>query len=333
MNVSAAIYAIRWLVRDTFRQARASGIFWVMLGVSAVCIVFCLSVRVSGPLSLKHGDERSEFLSRNDPSADPEKAAKAGVDLAGGEMTIAFGAVHVPLGRDARDGVRFIQLVLAAGVADALGVLLALVWTAGFLPTFLEPGAASVLLAKPVPRWSLLAGKYLGVVAFVAFQALVFVTGTWLALGVRTGVWDAEYLWCVPVLVLHFAVFFSFSALVAVCTRSTVACVIGSLLFWLLCWGMNYGRHLVAGIPDVQQVPGSLAWLVEAGYWALPKPADFNLLLFDALQAGRHFSKGVALQNVQARGEFYPEWSVLSSLAFTVVMLYVAGRQLVTTDY
>jgi len=40
MNLSAAIYAIRWLVRDTFRQARASGITWVMLAVSGVCILF-----------------------------------------------------------------------------------------------------------------------------------------------------------------------------------------------------------------------------------------------------------------------------------------------------
>ena len=64
------------------------------------------------------------------------------------------------------------KMVLLGLVADTGGILLALVWTAGFLPTFLEPGAASVLLAKPVPRWSLLAGKFLGILIFVAFQAL-----------------------------------------------------------------------------------------------------------------------------------------------------------------
>jgi hypothetical protein len=333
MNLSAAIYAIRWLVRDTFRQARASGITGVMLAVSGICILFCLSVGVRAPLSLQHDGEPAEFLPAGDPHADPAKAAARGIDIAGGEMTVAFGAIRLPLARDGRDGVRFIQLILAGGVADALGVLLALVWTAGFLPSFLEPGAASVLLAKPVPRWSLLAGKYLGVLAFVACQATVFVGGTWLALALRTGVWDAAYLWCVPLLLLHFAIFFSFSAVLAVCTRSTVACVIGSLVFWLLCWGMNYGRHLVAGVPDVQQLPGSLAWVVEAGYWVLPKPADLGAMLFDALDAGNHFAKGVALSNVQARGDFHPEWSVLSSLAFMVAMLYVAGRQFVTTDY
>jgi ABC-type transport system involved in multi-copper enzyme maturation permease subunit len=333
MNLSAAIYAIKWLVRDTFRQARASGVGWVMLAVSAVCIVFCLSVSARGTLSLQHEGEQAEFVSPHDPYVSPEKAARSGVDVAGAEMTLFFGAVRLPLARDVRDGVRFIQLVLAGGVADALGVLLALVWTAGFLPSFLEPGAASVLLAKPAPRWSLLAGKYLGVLSFVAFQALVFVGGTWAALGLRTGVWDLAYLWCIPVLLLHFAAFFSFSALMAVCTRSTVACVIGSVLFWLLCWGMNYGRHLVAALPEGQQAAGSLAWLVEGGYWALPKPADFNLILFDALDAGRHFTKGLVLQDLQDGGTFYPEWSIVSSLAFTAVMLYVAGRQFVSTDY
>jgi hypothetical protein len=333
MNLSAAIYAMRWLVRDTFRQARASGVFWLMLGVSGLCILFCLGVGVRGPLTLGHGDGPAEVVPRHDPAADPAKAAAAGVEVAGAEMTLAFGAVRLPLARDGRDGVRFLQVVLAGGVADALGVLLALIWTAGFLPTFLEPSAASVLLAKPAPRWSLVAGKYLGVLAFVAFQALVFVGGTWAALGLATGVWDAAYLWCVPLLLLHFATFFAFSALLAVCTRSTVACVIGSLLFWLLCWGMNYGRHLVMGLPDVQHLPGSLAWLVEGGYWLLPKPADLSLMLFDALEAGHHLTKGLALQNVQARGDFHPELSILSSLAFTAATLYVAGRQFVTTDY
>ena len=59
-------------------------------------------------------------------------------------------------------------------MADAVGLLLALLWTASFLPTFLEPAAVAVLLAKPVPRWQLLVGKFAGVLAFVAFQAARF---------------------------------------------------------------------------------------------------------------------------------------------------------------
>src|SRR5262249_56322042 len=128
-------------------------------------------------------------------------------------------------------------------------------------------GGAAALRAKPVPRWSLLAGKYLGVIVFVAFQALVFVGAVWLALAVRTGVWDMTCFLAVPVLLLHFAVFFSFSVLLAVTTRSTVACVFGSLLFWLGCLAMNLGRHTALTLPDLQGVAPSFAFLVDAGYW------------------------------------------------------------------
>jgi ABC-type transport system involved in multi-copper enzyme maturation permease subunit len=255
------------------------------------------------------------------------------VSIVQGRLTQGFGAIHLPLGRDAEDAVHFLQLLLAGGVADAAGLLLALIWTAGFLPTFLEPSAAAVLLAKPVPRWCLLMGKYLGVLAFLGFQALVFVGGTWTALGLRTGVWTPTYLLCVPLLLVHFAVFFSFSALIAVWTRSTVACVLGSILFWLVCWGMNYGRHVLVAMPDLEAMSPAFRWLVEAGYWIMPKPADMGMVLFDALQAGNSFSRLFELQTLQSQGAFYPELSLVTSLLFSVALLGVAARQLATTDY
>ena len=83
---------------------------------------------------------------------------------------------------------------------------------------------------------------------FVGFQVVLFVVLTWLALGLRTDVWDMTYWWCIPLLLLQFAVFYSFSVLLAVITRSTVACVFGSVLFWLLAWGINYGSVMARGL-------------------------------------------------------------------------------------
>jgi ABC-type transport system involved in multi-copper enzyme maturation permease subunit len=239
----------------------------------------------------------------------------------------------MPVERDAEDAVHLLQLLLAGGVADALGILLALTWTAGFLPAFLEPSAASVLLSKPAPRWSLLVGKYLGVLAFVAFQATVFVAGTWCALGLRTGVWSPGYLLCIPLLLLHFAIFFSCSAFIAVCTRSTVACVLGSVLFWLLCWGLNYGHHAVVSMPQLQALAPPFHVVVDVVYWVLPKPADLGMVLFDALQAGNSFSRLFDYQTLQNQGAFCPELSILSSVLFTVATLVAAAWQLEATDY
>lgn len=331
MNRTALLSAIRCLLWDTFRQARASGIFWLMLAVSGVCIAVCLSMRVKGAEDLG-GEDASGFVPRTMP-VDPTQAQMSGVTQVRGQLLIGFGAVRVDLGRDAHDAVRHVQLILAGVVADTAGILLLLVWTAGFLPAFLEPSAAAVLLAKPFPRWGLLLGKYLGVLAFVLFQAMVFVIGTWAALGIGTGIWDPIYLMCVPLLLVHFAIFFSVSTLLAVTTRSTIVCVFGSILFWLLCWGMNYGRHMVVGLPDLHEAASGMRFLVELGYWILPKPADLGLLLFDALQAHNYFSTAVEFEAVKNQGAFSPVLSVAASLGFTVAVLALACYEFQTTDY
>jgi hypothetical protein len=299
-----------------------------MLAITGVCICFCFSVGASGDVPLRNTGDSAGFLPRSDPEAlDQERLDKSGVDVVGGDLTLGFGVIRVQLGRDREDAVRFLQLVLAGGVADAAGILLVLIWTAGFLPTFLEPHAASVLLAKPLPRWSLLLGKYLGVIAFVGMQAMLFVGGSWFALGVRTGVWDGLYLFAIPILLLHFSIFFCVSVLIAVCTRSTVACVFGSVAFWFLSWGMNYGRHALQALPDAGSAPPASLAIVEAGYWILPKPADLGLILYDALQADSHFSR------VITQPAFSPAASLFASLVFTGAVLSLASRRLATTDY
>jgi ABC-type transport system involved in multi-copper enzyme maturation permease subunit len=328
MNAPTAILTITWLARDTLRQALASGVFWLMLTVSAICIVFCLSIHPVGGLTTKPG-ESMEALPANDPEA---AKGDQSVEIINGELRLAFGAFPVKMGRDREDAVHHVQILLAGGVADTLGLLLTLVFTAGFIPTFLEPGAVSVLLAKPVPRWSLLIGKYLGVVLFVLFNAIVFVGGTWLALGISTEIWSTEYLMCIPMLLLHFMVFFAFSTYVAVCTRSTVACVFGSMLFWGLCWGINYGRHLTVLTPELEVLSPILRGLVEVGYWCLPKPLDHSLMLFDALGASHHLPT-LPVHAIVDQPSFSAGASIISSLACGVVLLIGSAWQFVKTDY
>ena len=151
-----------------------------------------------------------------------------------------------------------------------------------------------VLLAKPTPRWLFLVGKFLGVVAFVAFQGFVFFAGTWLALGIRTEVWLAGYLAGLPLLVFQFAVLYSFSLLIAVWLRSTVACVFGVVIFWALCMAINYGRHSAVSLPtlapEAQHLSPVTRTMIEMGYWVMPKPADQLMMLEDALDAHAHKS-------------------------------------------
>jgi hypothetical protein len=249
-------------------------------------------------------------------------------------MTLAFGAWRIGLFRDGESQVHFMLLLLAEWVAGGGGTLLALVWTAGFMPEFLQPANATVLLSKPIPRWVLLMGKYLGVLTFVGFQVTVFIVGTWLALGLSTGYWVNSYLWGIPLLLLQFAAVYSFSVFLAVGTRSTLACVFGSGAFWFLCWGMNYGRHcLIALEADMPPLRPALRGLAEAGYWILPKPVDLGMMLHSAMNAGDSFRSLPELQKVQEMGGFSPELFLLTSLLFPMVMIFIAARQLAATDY
>lgn len=333
MNLPAALFAIRWLIRDTFRQSRANGIFWLMLGVSGLCIAFCLTV---GTHNLPLHEEDTVYLTPAEAQKLPKPKPGVAQDqyvVVEGKLLLAFGAVAVDWNSTRDSAVRYLQLVLLGLIADTGGILLALVWTAGFLPTFLEPGNAAVLLAKPVPRWSLLAGKYLGVVTFVAFQATVFVVGIWLALALRTGVWSARSWAALPVLLLHFTVFFSFSALLATTTRSTVACVFGSLVFWFICVALNLGRHWALTLPELAQLPGSFRTITEIGYWVLPKPADLGMFLTQALGAEKDFVAPFDVAALTARNAWHPGWSLLTSFLAALGLFGLATHELSTRDY
>jgi ABC-type transport system involved in multi-copper enzyme maturation permease subunit len=357
---------VRQLIRDTFRQSRASGITAMMLLVTGIGVLLCLSVNVSGDATLHAQDEPGLFLPPASPQtvapsvvlvlgiatpldavartavsskewyslqSNPEIARHEGIETIRGRMTLAFGAISIPLGRERGDAVHYLELLLAWGIAGVLGVLLALVWTAGFVPTFLEPSAASVLLAKPVARWRLLLGKYFGVLTFVGSQVALFVLLTWFALAVRTGVWDTAYLWCIPLLLLQFAIFYSVSVLIGVVTRSTVACVFGSLLFWALAWGINYGRVMTLALPESQGLSSFTLTLADAAYWICPKPIDAGLIMFNALDAQPHFEKPMVFQVLESGQTFSPQLSILSSLVITGALLALSSYEFSATDY
>lgn len=333
MTLPELIRAVRWMVRDTFRQSLATKLFWVMIAVTAVCTLVCLSLDVHGDIDPVSEQDLPLVLPKSEAEKlGDEKLKIDGVRVISGEVTLGFGAVTVPLARNREDAVRFVQVLLAGGVGDTAGVLLALLWTAGFLPTFLEPSSATVLLAKPTPRWAVLLGKYLGVVLFVALQATVFVAATWLALGLKTNVWTGAYWLAIPLLVLNFSIFYAVSAFLAVWTRSTVACAFGVLLFWLFCWLMNFTHHRLMMFPPEGFAAAASFWL-EAGYWLFPKPMDLGAIFYDAMQAERFQIKPIEMKNLQESGRFYPELSVLASIAFAAGVLGLAAYEFRETDY
>jgi len=331
MDLPAALFALRWLIRDTSRQARASGITAAMLLVTAVCAFLCLSISVTGSTNTipLQPDEDRNILPRNEAAKYTARDLE-GIEIPQGELTLLFGAFHTPIERSRDSSVRYIEAILAGGIADTVGVLLALIWTAGFLPTFLEPATATVLFAKPFARWVMLVGKVFSVLLFVGGQALFFVSAIWLALGVRTQVWDLRIFAVVPLLLVHFGCFFAFSTALAVLTRSTIVCVLGTFAIWIASWFVNYTRHsaVVASAAD-----GFGSTVLNAVYWLMPKPADLGMLLVEAIRAQDFFTQLPALATIRDQAGVTPELAILSSLLLPASVLVFAGWRLSRTEY
>jgi ABC-type transport system involved in multi-copper enzyme maturation permease subunit len=334
---------LAWLISDTLRQAWAARLTWLMLAALVLCWLLCASISVVGVARAElHRDQvPGNFVPPRpgDPTDKvPEDVLMAGGTLLRGDLTFGFGLFPVPFQfRDKEEAVHFVHTLLGQWGAGTAGLLLALVWTAGFLPTFLEPASATVLLAKPVPRWTLLAGKCLGTVVFMALFGVLFFGGTWWFLGLRTNVWDGGYLLAGVIWLVHFVVIYSASVYVAVVTRSTVLCVFGSVLFWMICLAVNYARHSAVAFRELApEMPGPMPitmWMLEPIYWCLPKPADLMMLLEDALRSSQHFMPVAEYEKVRQAGMFYPVASVVSSIVSSLVVFVAAAWEFERIDY
>jgi hypothetical protein len=128
-------------------------------------------------------------------------------------------------------------------------------------------------------------------------------------------------------------VFFGFSALLAVATRSTVACVFGTVLFWLMCWATNFGRHAVRSLAVLEGLPAGAGRALDLGYWLLPKPLDFHLILQDALQTGPALGGLLSTRTMAEQGLWSPGLSVLASVLCGAALLGVAAYDFLTAEY
>ena len=114
------------------------------------------------------------------------------------------------------------------------GISSSLIVTASIIPRTFEPGEISLLLSKPVSRTVLFVTKFIGGCAFTTLCAGVLVTGIWLLLWTRFGLWRPELLLCIPLYVFLFAVYFSVSALAGAVWRNPTVALIVVVVFWIV---------------------------------------------------------------------------------------------------
>lgn len=273
----ASAIATGALVRDTFREAFARKIFWGFFGCSTALILFFLFIM----------------------KIDIVQGAIATITLFGSQSR----------SQNVQELVRKVHGGLAAFLYSA-GMFLAVFASAGLIPTIFEPGRIELLLSKPVERYHILLGRYLGNLLVVAFNICYLVVAIWLIFGVKTGVWTVGFLWSAALTIFVFAVLLTVVLLVSVVWESAVVATMVTFALMIV-------SPILAQRKLIEKLLSS-EWsrnVVRTLYYALPK-------VFDLGRISRELAIGKAVD------QWMPLWS--SALFGTVLLgaaLYAFSRR------
>lgn len=122
-----------------------------------------------------------------------------------------------------------------------IATILALISTAGIIPDMISGGSIEMLLSKPISRTRLFLTKYFTGLLFAGLQVAAFTGASFLVIGIRGGVWEPGLFLAIPLVVIFFSYLYSVCALIGVLTKSTIASLLITLLFWCGLFVLNMG--------------------------------------------------------------------------------------------
>ncbi|MBL9141461.1 MAG: ABC transporter permease [Phycisphaerae bacterium] len=200
---------------DAYRDLNSRKLFWLALIISALVVVVVGAVGIDETgfsvfgISFKNGFVNTLFMPRD----------------------VFYKLLFSNL------GVKFWLAWLAT--------ILALVSTASMIPDLVASGSIDMMLSKPMSRTRLFLTRWSTGLLFVALQSTVFVAASFLVIGIRGGAWEPALFLAVPVLVVFFSYLFCVCALVGLLTRSTIASLIVTLIFWVFVFCMQAGEGFI----------------------------------------------------------------------------------------
>ncbi len=255
----------------------------------------------------------------------------------GYKMGILFGLEDFPLyGVSVNTVVLGIQLAFAEWVAGFFGVILALIFTAFFIPGMLEKGNIEILVSKPISRTMLLVYKYVGGLLYVLLLSVILIGGSWLALSIRSGYWNATYLYSVGVQTFFFAILYSVSVLFGVLWRSWIGSILMTILAWIVFTGVAGMYNLVHAPVPLFDLPQFWAGFIDVVYYILPKTSHLSAL--NRMELAEANLGETVLGGEEGRQQILPAavtWPmvILTSTAFIIGVLSLSSWRFSRKDY
>jgi ABC-type transport system involved in multi-copper enzyme maturation permease subunit len=235
------------LIVDTFREALARKIFWAFFLASTALLIFFLMVMR--------------------------------IDVVNGmiaSVTI-FGRTNTRGGMTAEMMVRNAQAGLSVFLYT-VGMGLAIFASAGLISAVFEPGRVELLLSKPVKRFQILLGRYLGNLLIVATNLFYLVFGFWIIFGAKTGVWRPHLLLASVVTLFVFAVMLAFILLTAVLWENAAVSILSTYALVVMS-AVLAAKSLLERLLSSETSRD----IVRVLYYAFPKLPDNSLIMRDII--------------------------------------------------
>ena len=226
------------LVKGTVRELSSKAVLYVLAGISTLILV--VAALAIGATSSPDGMTITFF---GNPIGTPVPQETLATMARGLEATFAGG--------------------LFFGV-----VVFGVFGTAGIIPDALEKGTVDIYLSKPIARWQLLAGKYLGGIVVIFANIAYFIAGLWLVVGWKVGVWNMHFLLSALLMTYVFACLFAIVAFLGVLSRNMAIPIIGAIVYMLLIANPLEGRQ--AGLYLLSD-SGVYRSIVDGLYYLLPQ--------------------------------------------------------------
>lgn len=203
------------LLVDAYRELNTKKLFWITMALSGLVVV---------AFALIGNNEK-------------------GLTIAGKTLEVPFLSTEM-MPTETLYKLTFTNLGIGIWLSW-IATVLALVSTSSMFPDFLAGGAIETTLSKPISRGRLFLTKYFTGLLFVGLQVAVFTAASFLVIGLRGGAWEPALFLSIPLVLAFFSYLFCVCVLLGILTRSTIASLLLTLLFWFFLFCLNTTDVLV----------------------------------------------------------------------------------------
>ena len=141
----------------------------------------------------------------------------------------------------------FVLTQVMSWIVGVFGMIAAILVTSTIIPQMFEPGSINLLLSKPISRSALFVSKFLGACAFILLNVSLLIGGLWLIAGTRFGIWNYGILWCIPLFLFMFLIYYAVSAFTGLIWKSAVISVVLTVIFWIACFSLDISALWING--------------------------------------------------------------------------------------